>query len=127
MSIFELVHTHFSNQIGRPMQTLAQGKPFSIVRVGANENKRTVHTVIELRNSKGTPQLVYISDLIKVYFLLIRVSDNWLTLSEIIKTVDINKAQAPYLAPMLATFSDVEARRKPTVALRFVLPKGLIL
>ena len=118
MEIFNTVRGHFALLVGKPMRTIAQGKPFSIDSVSTKEGDWQ----IILNLSTGKKGAVYISDILRVYTFV--VSNNrpmtQVEIDKFVKSQCLSKAITPYVIPLLSTFTDIEVSREPKLTIRFI-------
>lgn len=124
MEIFNLVRGHFALLVGKPMKTIAQGKPFSIDSVSTKEGDWQ----LVLNYSTGTKGGVYISDILRVYTYIVS-SNHPLSQVEIdnfVQSQCLSKAITPYVIPLLSTFTDIEVSREPKLTIRFIPLREII-
>jgi hypothetical protein len=121
MHIFQSICDHFAGLLNQRIPTLKRKRPFWIRRVYANNIKANWVIILEV-GQKHREQYIYITDVIKVYFWMLRHKwGGWVTLPEIHSVIDISKAQDTYIMALLATFHDIEARPDGS-AIRFMPP-----
>jgi hypothetical protein len=122
MRIFESIRNHFAALLDQPIPTLARKRPFWI-RKGFEEDTASWVLILEV-GQKGGKQYIYLTDLINVYFWMLRNRwREWTTLKDIHGFIGIGKAQDTYIMALLATFDDIEAKPDGS-AIRFMPPKA---
>lgn len=132
MRIFDSLQGHLAQLVGRDLQTLSQGKKFTIDRV-IPENERQVEWLIELSvGEKGNKDHVYITDLLRAYTWLVSNHwDSWATRKELSAYMDtefgngkfVSNQNSSYMMAILATFDDVEKKEGRGAEIKFV-PKS---
>lgn len=118
MRIWDSIRGHFALMEGKTLHTLAQHKPFTIQRV-IPKNGEADWVIVLSVGDEDRPQYVYITDMLKVYFLIIRNGGGWRPRKQIEEDVDISKFQTSYLMAMMTTFDDIEANKEGN-AIRYV-------
>ena len=118
MEILSQLMAHFATLIGKPLATPGQSKPFVIKSESTKEGWQIVLTV-----STGNTEKVYLSDILRVYALVVS-SLHPLTQSEVDEYVKKNcvTKRTSYIIPLLGTFADIEIVEKPKLTLQYRSP-----
>ena len=113
MHIWNSIRGHFALMEGRTLHTIAQRRPFTIERVVPKDGEADWVIVVTVGEHERS-QYVYITDMLKVYFMVMRHGS--LTLQQAKKDTDIlGKGQLPYLLAMLTTFDDIKVDRESRI------------
>ena len=113
MEIYNLIRGHFAILTSKTFRTPIHNKDFSIDNVGEWQ--------IILNLSTGKTANVYLTDILRVYTFVVS-ADKDLTFAEIADYAEANcirKGTISYVAPLLATFSDVQISKKDEIIVRF--------
>lgn len=122
MRLFDEMRGHFALLQGRKLETLGDKSGFYITRV-ASQPKKPANWVVEITLESGNQDLIYCTDIIRVYLFLIH--NRWqskATMKDLdeIRPYLVNKESISYIMALLNTFDDVELVSGRPYAIRYV-------
>jgi hypothetical protein len=129
MRIFDSIRGHFALLTGLRLTTVAGEASFTIDRVVSTEESPASDWIMHITiTSSGKKAQIYVSDILNVYTGMINTywdksGTRWVTLAEmqkIIEKVSVSQAIASYVMALLATFDDIQSRKEPNSAIRYI-------
>ncbi|MEP7133609.1 MAG: hypothetical protein ABI904_01635 [Chloroflexota bacterium] len=126
MRILDSIRGHFALLANRELHTLSEKAPFVVTRVVSTTKTQSDWTV-EIRPLNGKSNLIYISDILKVYaWIMHNKMSGWVTRKDIQGVIEesrINKKQASYILALMATFDDFKPREGNEAAIKYISHK----